>query len=102
MEENYKDEMIVIDNVNRYNEIFGLETKHPLISIIDLTKATTWPTRAWFRYEVYALFLKNVKCGDIILLHDIYDSSVAAALEIVDELKAKGFIFVTVDQLLLD
>ena len=24
MEENYKDEMIVIDNVNRYNEIFGL------------------------------------------------------------------------------
>ena len=44
----------------------------------------------------------NVKCGDIILLHDIYDSSVAAALEIVDELKAKGFIFVTVDQLLLD
>ena len=51
MEENYKDEMIVIDNVNRYNEIFGLETKHPLVSIIDLTKATTWPTRAWFRYE---------------------------------------------------
>ena len=102
MEENYKDEMIVIDNVNRYNEIFGLETKHPLVSIIDLTKSTTWPTRAWFRYEVYALFLKNVKCGDIILLHDIYDSSVAAALEIVDELKAKGFIFVTVDQLLLD
>lgn len=40
MEENYKDEMIVIDNVNRYNEIFGLETKHPLVSIIDLTKAT--------------------------------------------------------------
>ena len=57
MEENYKDEMIVIDNVNRYNEIFGLETKHPLVSIIDLTKSTTWPTRAWFRYEVYALFL---------------------------------------------
>ena len=44
MEENYKDEMIVIDNVNRYNEIFGLETKHPLVSIIDLTKSTTWPT----------------------------------------------------------
>ena len=26
MEENYKDEMIVIDNVNRYNEIFGNQT----------------------------------------------------------------------------
>ena len=48
------------------------------------------------------IIISPIKCGDIILLHDIYDSSVAAALEIVDELKAKGFIFVTVDQLLLD
>ena len=48
------------------------------------------------------ILISPIKCGDIILLHDIYDSSVAAALEIVDELKAKGFIFVTVDQLLLD
>lgn len=46
--------------------------------------------------------VKNAKCGDIILLHDIYDTSVAAALEIVDQLQAKGFVFVTVDQLLLD
>ena len=50
MEENTK-EMIVIDSVDRYNEIFGLETRHPLVSIIDLAKSTTWPTRAWFRYE---------------------------------------------------
>ena len=56
MEENTK-EMIVIDSVDRYNEIFGLETRHPLVSIIDLAKSTTWPTRAWFRYEVYALYL---------------------------------------------
>ena len=102
MEENYKDEMIVIDNVNRYNEIFGLETKHPLVSIIDLTKSTTWPTRAWFRYEVYALFLKNVKCGDIILLHDSYLSSVQAALRIVDALQGKGYEFITVDQMISD
>lgn len=46
--------------------------------------------------------VNNAKNGDIILLHDIYDSSVAAALEIIDQLRAKGFIFVTVDQLLLD
>lgn len=73
MEENTKNEMIVIDNVDRYNERFGLETRHPLVSIIDLTKSTTWPTRAWFRYEVYALFLKNVKCGDIKYGRQYYD-----------------------------
>lgn len=72
MEENTK-EMIVIDSVDRYNEIFGLETRHPLISIIDLAKSTTWPTRAWFRYEVYALYLKNVKCGDIKYGRQYYD-----------------------------
>ena len=72
MEENTK-EMIVIDSVDRYNEIFGLETRHPLVSIIDLAKSTTWPTRALFRYEVYALYLKNVKCGDIKYGRQYYD-----------------------------
>ena len=52
--------------------------------------------------QIVQSVVKNAKCGDIILLHDIYDTSVAAALEIVDQLQAKGFVFVTVDQLLLD
>lgn len=46
--------------------------------------------------------VKNVKDGDIILLHDIYSSSVAAALRIVDELKAKGYIFVTVEDIMIN
>jgi peptidoglycan/xylan/chitin deacetylase (PgdA/CDA1 family) len=46
--------------------------------------------------------VNHVKCGDIILMHDFYDTSVTAALEIIDELQAKGYVFVTVDQLLLD
>lgn len=40
--------------------------------------------------------------NDIILLHDCYLSSVKAALRIVDILQAKGYQFVTVDELLLD
>ena len=46
--------------------------------------------------------VKNAKNGDIILMHDIFDSSVTAALEIVDRLKEKGYVFVTADQLILD
>jgi len=46
--------------------------------------------------------LKKVKSGDIILLHDFYDSSVTAALEIIAQLKARGYVFVTVDQIMLD
>ena len=40
--------------------------------------------------------------GDVILLHDCYGSSVEAALIIVDELKERGFEFVTVEELLLE
>ena len=43
--------------------------------------------------------VKHVRDGDVILLHDMSDSSVEAALRIVDELKEQGFQFVTVSEL---
>ncbi|MDE6108400.1 MAG: polysaccharide deacetylase family protein [Oscillospiraceae bacterium] len=43
--------------------------------------------------------LSNVRDGDIILLHDIYQSSVEAALRVVDELHERGFLFGTVEEL---
>lgn len=43
--------------------------------------------------------LKNVADGDIILLHDMSDSSVNAALRIIDQLSDQGYAFVTVSQL---
>lgn len=46
--------------------------------------------------------LKETDSGDIILLHDFYQSSVDAALEIVDALTEKGYEFVTVDELILE
>ncbi|MGN0299632.1 MAG: polysaccharide deacetylase family protein [Lachnospiraceae bacterium] len=46
--------------------------------------------------------IKNVEDGDIILLHDIYETSVEAALIIVDRLQAMGYEFVTVDELLME
>lgn len=46
--------------------------------------------------------MKNVKDGDIILFHDIYDTSVVAAVEIVDRLLRQGYKFVTVDELIIE
>lgn len=46
--------------------------------------------------------LKDVENGDIILMHDIFPTSVDAALEIVDTLTKQGYTFVTVDELLID
>ena len=44
----------------------------------------------------------KVEENDIVLMHDQYKTTVTAALKIVDELKAQGYEFVTVDELLFD
>lgn len=58
--------------------------------------------RDWARHDAKVIretVVGMVRDGDVILLHDMSDSSVEAALAIVDELKAQGFIFVTVSKL---
>lgn len=46
-----------------------------------------------------AHILSEAKDGSIILLHDIYPTSVEAALQVVDALHAQGYLFCTVDEL---
>ncbi len=52
--------------------------------------------------EIVNKVVTGIKENDIILLHDCYDSSVDAALRIVDILTKEGYEFVTVDELVLD
>lgn len=66
-------EVIKLDTVDQYNRLFGLETLHPLVSVVNLSEATRFPTHFTMNYGVYALFLKNVKCGDIRYGRQIYD-----------------------------
>jgi peptidoglycan/xylan/chitin deacetylase (PgdA/CDA1 family) len=46
--------------------------------------------------------VENAANRGIILLHDCYDTSVTAAVEIIDQLSKQGYHFVTVDQILLE
>lgn len=52
--------------------------------------------------EIVNKVVTEVKENDIILLHDCYDSSVDAALRIVDILTKEGYEFVTVDEMILN
>jgi peptidoglycan/xylan/chitin deacetylase (PgdA/CDA1 family) len=56
-----------------------------------------WATRD--AGAITAMVIDQVRDGDVILLHDMTDSSVEAALSIIDRLKAQGFRFVTVQEL---
>lgn len=49
--------------------------------------------------DIEKAVLKNIKDGDIVLLHDMSTSSVEAALDIVDVLQGQGYRFVTVSEL---
>lgn len=49
--------------------------------------------------EITGRVLRQVEDGDVILLHDMSDNSVDAALMIIDALLAKGFRFVTASEL---
>ena len=51
--------------------------------------------------KVTQAILEHVEPNSIILLHDIYPTSVDAALKVVDQLQAEGYWFVTVEELLL-
>ena len=58
--------------------------------------------RDWATHDTASIerfVLKNVKDGDIVLLHDMSDSSVKAALDIVDVLLEKDYEIVTVSRL---
>lgn len=51
--------IVRLDSIDAYNKLYGLETKHPLVTVIDLTKATKVVNHVRMDYDVYALFLKN-------------------------------------------
>ncbi len=58
--------------------------------------------RDWDNHDaaaVEAAVVDTVRSGDIVLLHDMCDCSVDAALGIIDQLQQQGFRFVTVSQL---
>ncbi len=67
------EEIIKLDAVDDYNRLFGLETLHPLVNVVDLSEATRFPARFTVSYGIYALFLKETKCGDIRYGRQTYD-----------------------------
>lgn len=69
----FMDKIIKLENVDRYNGLYGLETLHPLVSIVDLTKATRTVNHVRMDYGVYALFLKETKSCDIKYGRKYYD-----------------------------
>ena len=58
--------------IAQYNSYVGQETLHPLISVIDFSRLEPFKFKR-FELEVYAVFLKEIQCGDITYGCNHYD-----------------------------
>ncbi len=58
--------------VSEYNEFNKNETLHPLVSVIDLSKADPRKGKV-MSFDFYTVLLKDVKCGDLYYGRNTYD-----------------------------
>ena len=55
---------VTLDSIDTYNNLYGLPTHHPLVTVIDLKNATRIVNNLTITYGVYAIFLKQgVQCS---------------------------------------
>lgn len=72
-------EIVNMDSVQQYNDLMGVETLHPLVSVIDGRYAQPTPLGRKL-YGVYAILLKDTDCGSLKYGRSIYDYQQGAML----------------------
>lgn len=77
-----------------------LECQSGMTTVLWSVDSLDWKLRNQKR--IVKKVLKEAEDGDIILMHDIFDTSVSAALELIDILQREGYTFVTADELMID
>jgi AraC family transcriptional regulator, transcriptional activator of pobA len=66
------DKLLKFNTISEFNAFNNNETKHPLISVVDISKAA--PRSSYRMYlGFYTIFLKDVKCGDLMYGKNTYD-----------------------------
>ena len=66
------DKMLRFETVADYNNFNNNETLHPLVSVVDLSKAAPRQGAKMY-FGFYTIFLKEVKCGDMQYGRHTYD-----------------------------
>ncbi|KIC90510.1 AraC family transcriptional regulator [Flavihumibacter sp. ZG627] len=66
------EEILKFETVGQYNIFNNHETLHPLVSVIDFSKAKPRKLRRLY-FGFYAVLLKDVKCGDLRYGKNLYD-----------------------------
>lgn len=67
------EQIIKVENIAEYNDLKGVETQHPLISVFDNYKTKALPNHSRMHFGFYAVFLKAGKCGELKYGRNSYD-----------------------------
>jgi AraC-like DNA-binding protein len=60
------------ETISDYNAFNNNETLHPLVSVVDLSKANPRQGSKMY-FGFYTIFLKDIKCGDLVYGRNTYD-----------------------------
>lgn len=65
-------EIIKLESVVQYNTMRGASTLHPLVTVLDLSTVKPMPAKT-FNFGLYAVYLKELKCGELKYGRNYYD-----------------------------
>lgn len=66
------EEIIKLETVAEYNAMRCVKTLHPLVTVLDLSKAKPMPAKT-FNFGLYAVYLKELNCGELKYGRNYYD-----------------------------
>ncbi|MCF2502057.1 helix-turn-helix transcriptional regulator [Dyadobacter sp. CY107] len=66
------EEIVKLDSVAAYNNMRGVKTQHPLVTLLDLSEAEPMPAKT-FNFGLYAVYLKELNCGELKYGRSHYD-----------------------------
>ncbi|HWK07840.1 MAG TPA: helix-turn-helix transcriptional regulator [Puia sp.] len=67
------EKVLRIDTVSEHDKFYHQENLHPLVSVIDFTEKTPEIYASKMNFGFYAVYLKDVQCGDIKYGRNTYD-----------------------------
>jgi AraC-like DNA-binding protein len=69
------DNILYVNSIAEYNDLLGLKTLNPLVTVIDFSKINPprKPPSTKMNFGLYMIALKEVKCGDVKYGRNYYD-----------------------------
>lgn len=65
-------DIVRLDSVQDYNELLGVETLHPLVSVVDMSQLEVI-AHSRKNFGFYCIFLKQIDCGPLLYGRNQYD-----------------------------